>query len=232
MKKLVRALIAPALAAAILGCVFLLPKHDEMMESCISPDLPLESTLPGWWGIKVQESEKERSILAADTRFSKGQYTQPLRVPWERKKPAVEVSIVYSGQDMNNSIHRPERCLPAQGHMNLQGSESELTLANGRKLHLTRLTSRIPMPGNKNLRLNFIHYYVFFGHDSVSHTHLGRTLQDLIDRVVLGRVQRWAYFQAGTCWAPEIGISEQEADERLRKLISQLLPGQVDWQAL
>ena len=38
--------------------------------------------------------------------------------------------------------------------------------------------------------------------------------------------------QAGTCWAPALGITEEEADQKIRNLISELLPGQVDWQKL
>ena len=49
---------------------------------------------------------------------------------WEKALPPVEISIVYSGADMNSSIHRPERCLPSQGHLNLRGSTSEITLAD------------------------------------------------------------------------------------------------------
>ena len=33
---------------------------------------------------------------------------------------AVQASIVLSGHDLNDSIHRPERCLPAQGFKELK----------------------------------------------------------------------------------------------------------------
>lgn len=232
MNKILHALLPPLLATVLFCGVFFLPQHDEMLESSISPDMPLGYNLLGWRGIKMQESEKERSTLAADTRFSKAQYTQLPRVPWEEKKPAVEVSIVYSGQDMNNSIHRPERCLPAQGHMDVRGTESEIILKDGRTLKVTRLVSRVAVPEQPGKRINFIHYYLFVGHHSLCHTHLQRTLQDILDRVVLGQVQRWAYFQAGTCWSPEINVTEEEADKRLRTLIGELLPGQIQWEKL
>lgn len=230
IKQLTRAWLPPALLALLLSSVFILPREEQLLESSISPDLPVDYDLTGWHGTKIQESEVERTSLAADTRFSKAQYTQPRRVFWEKEKPPVEVSIVYSGSDMNSSIHRPERCLPSQGHVNLQTSSSELSLADGRTLTLTRLTSRVPLPNRDDgLVLNFVSYYVFIGHGTLHHTHIGRTLQDMYDRVTRGYVQRWAYFQANSYWAPELNITEEEADKRVRTLISELLPNQVNW---
>ena len=230
MKQLTRAWLPPALLALLLSSVFILPRQEQLMESSISPDLPVSFDLPGWQGTKIQESEVERTSLAADTRFSKAQYTRLRRVFWEKETPPVEVSIVYSGSDMNSSIHRPERCLPSQGHVNLLTSASELRLEDGRTITLTRLTSRVPLPNRDDgLTLNFISYYVFIGHGTMHHTHIGRTLQDMYDRVTRGYVQRWAYFQANSYWAPELNLTEEETDKRVRALISELLPKQVNW---
>ncbi len=230
IKQLLRAWLPPALLALMLSAVFILPRQEQLMESSISADLPVGNALPGWQGKRIQESEVERSSLAADTRFSKAQYTQPRRIFWEKEPPPVEVSIVYSGSDMNASIHRPERCLPSQGHVGLQTGASEISLADGRTLTFTRLTSRVPLPAHQNgITLNFISYYIFIGHGSIRHTHIGRTLQDMYDRVAGGYVQRWAYFQANSYWAPELNITEEETDQRIRKLISELLPGQINW---
>lgn len=233
MKNLLRALLPPTLLAAILCSVFILPRHETLVESSISPDLPLGFDLPGWQGKKIQESEVERSSLAADTRFSKAQYTQPRRVFWEEEKPPVEISIVYSGNDMNASIHRPERCLPSQGHVDLRTSSADIRLADGRTIAVTRLTSRVPLPDRKDgLTLRFVSYYVFIGHGTMQHTHLGRTFQDMYDRIAKGYVQRWAYFQASSYWAPELKVTEEETDRRVRAVISELLPRQVDWSAM
>lgn len=232
IRPILKALLPPVLLTLLLGSVFILPRHEELVESSISPDLPIDYNLPGWQGKKVQESEVERSSLAADTRFSKAQYTQPRRVFWEQEKPPVEVSIVYSGSDMNSSIHRPERCLPSQGHINLKTRTDEITLADRRSIAVTRLTSQVPLPGEKKIMLNFVNYYVFIGHGTMRHTHIGRTLQDMYDRVTKGYVQRWAYFQASSYWAPELNLSEEETDKRVRSLISELLPGQINWEEM
>ena len=230
ISKLLRALLPPVLVAVILSSVFILPREESLVESSISPDLPLGTDLSGWQGSKIQESEHERRVLAEDTRFSKATYSRISRVPWEKSLPPVEISIVYSGADMNSSIHRPERCLPSQGHLNLRSSSDEITLADGRKLGITRLTSQVQLPDKQTI--NFINYYVFIGHGTIHHSHLGRTAQDIYDRVAKGYVQRWAYFQAGSYWAPELGISEDEADKHIRALISDLLPGQINWQEM
>lgn len=232
MKRCLMAVLPGLLVSVFVAYAWLAPVNNNFLESCVSPDLPLDDGLSGWWGVKVQESEKERTLLAPDTQFSKGRYERIRRVDWEKKLPAVEVSLVYSGNDLNNSIHRPERCLPAQGHVNLRHQVKEIPLANERTLSFSRLTSVLPLDNEKVSRLHFIHYYIFFGHDSVTHSHYERTIRDISDRVFLGRVQRWGYFQVGSYWAPEIGISEEEADRHICELIRSLSPRIIDWKAL
>lgn len=229
---LIKAVLPPALLMLILSLVFLLPKHDELVESSISPDMPLAYDLPGWLGTKLQESELERNSLAADTRFSKASYTKLRTTLAEPRGPEIVASIVYSGSDMNASIHRPERCLPSQGHVDLQGRQEELVLSDGRRLTFTRLASRTPGQGPSRPALQHINYYVFVGHNSILSTHLGRTLRDMSDRVLHGYVQRWAYYQIGTYWGGETGISEEVADAQLRGLISQLTPQLINWDAM
>lgn len=232
IKHIARAFFPLLLASLILSSTFILPQNAAIVPSSISPDMPLGYRLPGWHGIKTQESDKERQILAHDTKFSKAIYKQLPRVPWEKPSPQFNISIVYSGKSLNGSIHRPEVCLPAQGHMSLQGEVSQINLNNGKTLKFTRLKSKLPTDKLPSKRLNFIHYYIFIGHNTICHTHLWRNIQDIIDRCIHGRIQSWAYFQAGTYWSPELGITEEEADKRLRTLISDLLPRQIDWKAL
>lgn len=232
MLRWLLALLPALLMGGIVGYSWMVPVSNEFLESCVSPELPLEDSLPGWWGVKVQESEQERTILAVDTLFSKGRYERIRRVDWEKKYPAVEVSLVYSGNDLNNSIHRPERCLPAQGHQQLRFSTKDVTLENGKTLTFSRLSTHLPIKNEKVPRLHFIHYYVFFGHDSVTHSHYERTIKDMASRVFLGRVQRWGYFQVGSYWAPEIGVTEEEADKQICELIQRLSPRIIDWSML
>ncbi len=225
MKKLCYAFLPPLLLLLILSAVYFLPQRNDFAPSAISPNLPIGYSLDGWYGIKQQESDLERAVLPPDTRFSKASYESH----GSSHLQPVEVSIVYSGADMNSSIHRPERCLPSQGHLNLQTTNEEIVLKDGRKLSISKLVSNRPWSEHPEVSLRYINYYLFIGNDSIRSSHLGRTFQDMWDRVFLGRVQRWAYFQAGSCWAPELKLSEQECDARVRALISELLPDVIDW---
>lgn len=224
MKKKLYPLLPVLVLAALLLPVLLLPKQTKPEESAISPDLPLGRSLPGWVGEKRQEDEAERSILAPDTRFSKACYAQLNPLSGKLYGPPVTVSIVYSGNDMNSSIHRPERCLPAQGHQNLHGETCEVPLEDGRKLRFMRLVSYISLGEGKGGRVQHINYYVFVGRNCITDSHMRRTLQDMWDRVMRGMVQRWAYLQVGSYWGGETSFSEKDADEAIRRLISQVMP--------
>lgn len=222
--------------AVVLGCIlslsFLFPESGALTDSSMKQELPLRGNLPGWWATKKQESKEERILLSKDTIFSKADYELLERLPGEKKLPTLHVSLVFSGNDLNNSIHRPERCLPAQGHVNLHSSVQTLHLNDGRAITLTRLASHLPSEALPDKKLNFIHYYVFVGHGNLCHTHLQRTAIDIKDRILGGDVQRWAYFQIGTYWSPYLHTSEQEADQMLQKLICSLLPVQIKWEEI
>lgn len=238
MKKLFALFAFPLVITACMCGIYLLPGAGDFLPSAISPNLPVGSELEGWHGTACQESEVERNTLAADTRFSKANYTRdflPVRLGGnslltsEGPPLPCMVSIVFSGGDMNNSIHRPERCLPAQGHIDLQSSSCTVQLADGHVLPMTRLTTRTPLPKGQKGSLRHIHYYVFVGASQVTASHLQRTLYDMRDRVLQGRVQRWAYIQCSTYCGDAIGVSETEADNQLVSLMRTLLPGLIDW---
>jgi len=232
MKHYLLPLLPPLVLGLLLSIIGLIPDNPELQESAVSPALPLDHELPNWYGIKTQESSVERKSLAADTRFSKAIYRHINPVTGRQEGATINVSIVYSGNDMNSSIHRPERCLPAQGHLNLIGSNTDVELADGRKMPFRRLSSHTPAATAPGQKLHHIHYYVFVGYDSVHTSHLRRTLQDMYDRFVHGRTQRWAYMQLGTSWGEETGLSEQQAENYLRALIRVLVPQQIDWQQI
>ena len=237
---------APLLLALLLSLIYLVPNNPQLQEAAISADLPEGAELPGWYGERVQESKEEREALAADTRFSKAIFRRCKNRydadaiflsskstycgDYLLNGPNISVSIVFSGSDMNSSIHRPERCLPSQGHQELVGEDRTLNLKNGQSIVFRRLSS-YTLPGTKrSKRTEHIHYYVFVGHDSIQHTHLGRTFRDMWDRVVQGRVQRWAYFQIGAEWGGDTGLTEQDAERALQELISELSAIQINWQ--
>lgn len=218
--------------------IYVMPEQPKVLSSAVSGDLPVGWRLLGWYGVKTQETEAERSALASDTKFSKAIYTNvddSVYIVFEtaengkqRQPLPCMVSVVFSGNDMHNSIHRPERCLPAQGHFSLNAREMRLRLADGHVLPFTRLSSMTKTSEGKTM--HHIHYYVFVGDATVTANHLWRTLYDIKDRIFHHKVQQWAYVQLSVYYGDDFGVDEKVADAQLIKLTQELLPKQIDWQ--
>ncbi len=231
MKRLIISLLPTLLMGLTLWGVWIMPREVALMESALSPELPLDYELEGWYGVRTQESAAERQVLAADTRFSKGIYTKRRDNPDAPRNPSISLSLIFSGNDMNHSIHRPEGCLPAQGHLSLTARSETIRLADGKELTFTRLASVVPDENINNSYVHYIHYYIFVGSHSILHNHIARVLRDILDRTTSGRVQRWAYFQAGVRWGGSTEHSEELAETQLREFIAHILPQLIDWEA-
>jgi len=166
--------------------IFLLPHARIANPAGIAMKLPI--WVGPWLGEDAEITAKEVGSLAKDTQFARKIYTSP-------EGDRVFVSIVLSGDDMASSIHRPERCLPAQG-WSLQSSKPEIfRLADGKFLRATLLRSVRPIlddGGNKRLITN-LNYYWFVGYNRITPSHLQRTLWDMRDRLIQGYDQHWAY---------------------------------------
>ena len=207
--KTLKIFALPLLLAVTLGGIYLMPRKGEVQDSSISMALPTGMNPDGWHGTRRQESEQERGILC-------------------------RVSIVKSGHDLNNSIHRPERCLPAQGHFNLTGTKVEVPVEGHGIIRMTKLKSQqnITPDQPQPIILDSMHYYVFIGHRHMTEDHLARTLTDMKDRVLYGVDQRWCYFQISTAYGDKIKVPEEEARKQTERLISQLLSQLVKWDEL
>ncbi|RYD17913.1 MAG: exosortase-associated EpsI family protein [Verrucomicrobiaceae bacterium] len=231
--------ILPAFLAATLSLIYFLPKVGAVAQSAVNMVLPQEL---GEWVFKaIPPSEAELGTLARDTEFSKaicfsarpGEFSPDGYAVPDR----VDLSIVLSGADINNSIHRPERCMPAQGH-NITSTRSEnLKLSNGREFPVKRLVSVQTLPATEerpqSLKFDCITYYFFVGHDRISNDHLGRTIVDMKDRVVRGMDQRWAYVSVSMWYGKvpwiEDEVPEKEADTKIRAFITGLAERQINW---
>lgn len=234
-------LILPVLLAGLLATVHLLPEAGEMAPSAVNMDLPSQA---GTWIMRSQPaSQEEIDTLAADTRFSKAICLSPREGEFDPASgmaipDRVDLSVVLSGHDLNNSIHRPERCMPSQGHDISTSANVTLELPNGRKLKTKRLLSIQTKPVNESrteyVRLNCVTYYFFVGHDRITHDHLERTLLDIKDRLVFGMDQHWAYVSASMWYGKlpwiEEEVSIEEADAKLRKFIAEFSEKQIDWE--
>lgn len=232
MRNILTALAPPFVLGIILSVIFFIPEKVELQSSSMTTELPLRFELSGWYGIRKQESPAERKTLAPDTLFSKADYRLLYSSDWEQQMPDVHVSLVFSGNDMNQSIHRPEMCLPGQGHLNLLGTDTNLTLNNGKEVKFTRLTSFRRNDDLPDKKLHYIHYYTFVGKGNIRHSHMQRTICDILDRTLKGKVQRWAYCQIGTYWSQHLGITQEDADRLIQKLICQLLPEIINWEEI
>jgi hypothetical protein len=121
------------LLAVMLGAmstVFLLPKH--LAYQPLGIELALPEYLGEWHGSDVGISDRERQVLGAETEFARKSYTNG-------RGDELQVSIVLGGQDMNTSIHRPERCLPAQGWTITNKGPASVVLPGKGSLMTTRL---------------------------------------------------------------------------------------------
>ncbi len=241
-----RGLILAGLLAAGFSTVFVLPDFKEV-ESAMNMELP--DYLGRWNMESYPPSEKEIKILAKDTRFSKAYCALPRSEEFSYifgRSPVdhADLSVVLSGYDLANSIHRPERCMPAQGHRGLRSSASTLDLPNGGQLPVTRILSyqdlSVQTPeGPRNITRHCVTFYFFVGHSRITENHTERTLIDIYDRVFKGQAQGWAYvsvtmpyseaepYESGNALLPL-----DQADQKIRQLLSELAVNNIDWEQI
>lgn len=225
--------------------IWMLPKQKEMQASRLSKDLP--ERVGDWESEKRDVSAEELKILAADTEFARRFY----RNDSESGFPGVEVSVVFSGRDINNSLHRPEVCLRAQG-WNLVGERSiELPdmLDDGSALPVRELVCvrpRIGREGEEPPKNKFgepvydmmIQYYTYFGTERIVSGHYERTFADIQARLFQGYDQQWAYatfsvpvtsiYRDQGFELPEHQIFDQaQSSERMEQFMRSLLPSVV-----
>src|SRR4051812_42757444 len=101
-----RLLLLQVVLVVGLSAVFILPRVANSSPQGI--ELTLPAYVGGWYGVDQAITEKELEVLAKDTQFARKLYSNGLG-------DQIFASIILSGQDLDNSVHRPERCLPAQG---------------------------------------------------------------------------------------------------------------------
>ncbi|HIG83510.1 MAG TPA: EpsI family protein [Verrucomicrobia bacterium] len=178
-------IICQALLGIGLGSIYLLPRGYKIRESAIIMILP--DTVKEWFGESMEASEVVINALAEDTNYAQSQYKR--RTPGtEDKIDIASAFVVLSGDDMNNSIHRPERCLAAQGFEILSSEEISIPINGKFNLPTKRLLSKHLRTGGKQ-----ISYYWFTGAKKITASHYSRTFTDIFDRLATGTNQRWAF---------------------------------------
>lgn len=233
----------PLAIALVFTPIHVLPESESMIPSAVSMKLP--DHIADWELERIPASKEEIETLAPDTEFSKaicyrtrtGEFNA---LTGRFFRDRLDLSIVLSGHDLNNSIHRPERCMPSQGHTINQTTDIIIPVTRDRNIKVRRLLSvqTIPLNQERTEFRNFdcVTYYFFVGNKHITHDHYARTLLDMKDRLLHGLDQRWAYVSV-SMWYGDVPwvqkkIHLEEADLKIRELISELGKDQIDWQML
>lgn len=215
-----RLLIAQAVLLAGCSLIFLLPSVQNQTPSGVNLQLP--SIMGEWYGSNAEVTLKERQVLGAETEFARKVYTNG-------RGDTIFASVVLAGSDMNTSIHRPERCLPAQGWTVAASKTMEVDLGQGHKLPVTRLYNmrQIPLSNGSSRPFYNLNYYWFAGYSDLTASHFTRTWIDIRDRLLKGYNQRWAYVTITanvTSEFEKFGSSEQQIDASIAQFIRELSP--------
>jgi EpsI family protein len=202
-----------------LGSVFLVPRDVAFEPAAVNSSLPED--VGDWNGTDQAITQFERDVLGPDTQFARKVYRNP-------RGDELFVSIVFSGPDMNTSIHRPERCLPAQGWTVADTRQVALSTPAG-PLNVTRLHNmRNDRPSSgRNITIYSLDYYWFVGHIDETASHLERTWIDIRDRLLKGRNQQWAYVTVVGVVTKDFrvfGRTEKETDNSIQAFIAELVP--------
>ncbi len=208
------------LLAVLLGgmsCVFLLPRQLGYQPVGVKMELP--KFLGGWWGDDAEVTEKEKQVLV-DSDFARKNYVNG-------RGDRVLVSIVLSGQDMMTGIHRPERCLQAQGWTTGASAKRTLAIPGRAPLAVTRLrNTRKLFQDDKVYDVENLAYYWFIGYQSQVATHERRVFVDSLDRIVRGYNQRWAMVLIASepkLFRPD-GQAERETERQLEEVAKLVAP--------
>jgi EpsI family protein len=210
------------LLAVMLGgmsSVALLPR--QLGFQPVGIELALPEFLGEWWGHDAEVTEKERTTLGYDTEFARKNYTNG-------GNGQILTSIVLAGQDMMTGIHRPERCLYAQGWTVGENNLQVLDVPAFGPLRTTRLlNSRKIVIEDKVYPVRDICYYWFVGCDELAATHGERVWIDSRDRIVRGYNQRWAMVMISSEITRDhykFGHDERETDAMLQNFIKLVSP--------
>jgi EpsI family protein len=201
---------------------FLVPARTQFQPVGVVMDLP--ESIGQWSGVKQSVTQGELEELAADTTFARRMYSNAFG-------DHILVSIVLAGEDPDNSIHRPERCLPAQGWTIMDSRTIKIPMpkSNNGTLEATRLHNEQNFKddqGQLHLIYN-LNYYWFVGYHRLTPSHIERAMLDIHDRVIKGYNQRWAYVTVATNITEGLtrfGRSEAASDQMLQSFIEELFP--------
>ena len=216
-----RQLVILQVALALgLGAVFLLPTKTALGPAGIALKLP--DDVGEWKGRDAAVSPQELAGLAPDTGFARRFYK-------DAHGNEMYVSIVLSGTDMANSIHRPERCLSAQGWTVERADKVNIDLPGGTPLKVTKLSDERELHPDAahTVAWRNLNYYWFVGSHDITASHWTRTFIDVKDRILHGEAQRWAYITVATSVGDNLkpdGLNAADTSRLVEGFIAQIVP--------
>jgi hypothetical protein len=180
---------------------------DSFMEDAI----PESGRCPSCGGPLHTRSTGEELLLPEDTVILRKLYAAPGR-------GSFQVTAVVSGRD-RQSFHRPQYCLPGQGHTIIREEEMQVSLADNRPLRVMFLDLKRTDPDGVTLgRSYYAYWYATPGRETPS--QLERLFWTAWDTLVGNTRTRWAYVALYTGSA-----GERAADvRRMQQFIAALYP--------
>jgi EpsI family protein len=210
------------LLVVLLGmcAVFSLPK--QLMYQPVGVKLELPEEIGDWHGKDMKITDLEISTLGKETEFARKVYNNG-------RGDELQVTIVLAGHDMNTSIHRPERCLIAQGWSLTSAPTTPIEVEGRGVLKTTRLKvlKVVSLENGRQVPVSNLNYYWFVGYTDTTASHFERTRIDIRDRLLHGYNQRWAYFTVVatvTQGLKPFGRNEDETDTLIQNFIKKLVP--------
>ncbi len=185
-------------------------------------ELKLPESVGDWTGEDLKIGDNEIAILGKETEFARKAYRNG-------RGDELQVTIVLSGQDMNTSIHRPERCLVAQG-WSLTSAPTVGVPVPGRgglDVKQLKVVKMLRADNGQTIPVTNLNYYWFVGRSETTPSHFQRWLIDKGDRLFRGYNQRWAYFTVAATITQNLksnGRSEAETAALIEDFIKGLVP--------
>ncbi len=213
------------LAAAVLFFALVLavcrfsPNPNSSLQAGVRMQLP--DSYNGMMATDLGMSAAEQKILPTDTGFARKLYRDPAG-------DQIACTLVLAGGE-KRSIHRPEVCLPGQGWNIRSGEVVPVTLSNGRRLEVMKLTLEQDVqtgPGHY-IKRKCLFLYWFVGKGVTTPSHTWRVFLTSWDRVMRNLNHRWAYVIASSLVMDNLmpnGKNEEQTLQMLEKFISDTAP--------
>ena len=179
------------------------------------PDQKLRAT------VKIPVHPQVKNNLPEDTRYITRKYLSA-------DSQFIDMTIVTSGKD-KRSIHRPERCLTAQGYfiedrrsITVKVPRSKRKSVNVMKLRMIRTRTDLDTKESRTDKLIVFYWYASVEHLTESNSR--RLFHTAWDRMILGKNYHWSYVLLHSPVTGDKPEDEEKAVKGLYTFIQQFFP--------